>query len=130
MRLSIFFISSKENFSYAFNVPAREPFEEKFDAIFNLFTSFGYFENEEDNLNTIKAIKSNLNAFGFGVIDFMNSEFIIDHLVAENTKTVDSYEDFKAQIDGGGFFLAHWDGKRGCTAGVISWGLAVPTLAF
>ena len=29
---------------------------------------------------------------------------------AENTKTVDSYEDFKAQIDGGGFFLAHWDG--------------------
>jgi len=28
----------------------------------------------------------------------------------ENTKTVDTYEDFKAQIDGGGFFLAHWDG--------------------
>jgi len=27
-------------------------------------------------------------------------------------------------------FLAHWDGKRGCTAGVISWGLARPTLAF
>jgi hypothetical protein len=29
-----------------------EPFEEKYDAIFNLFTSFGYFENEEDNLTT------------------------------------------------------------------------------
>jgi hypothetical protein len=26
----------------------REPFEEKYDAIFNLFT-FGYFENDEDN---------------------------------------------------------------------------------
>jgi hypothetical protein len=30
----------------------RVPFEEKYDAIFNLFTSFGYFENEEDNLTT------------------------------------------------------------------------------
>jgi hypothetical protein len=29
----------------------REPFEEKYDAIFNLFTSFGYFENDEDNYN-------------------------------------------------------------------------------
>jgi hypothetical protein len=34
-----------------------EPFEEKYDAIFNLFTSFGYFENDEDNLTTLKAIK-------------------------------------------------------------------------
>ncbi|MBX9677629.1 MAG: proline--tRNA ligase [Gemmataceae bacterium] len=30
-----------------------------------------------------------------------------------NLKTVDSYDDFKAQIDSpGGFFLAHWDGTR------------------
>jgi hypothetical protein len=38
----------------------REPFEEKYDAIFNLFTSFGYFENDEDNLTTLKAIKESL----------------------------------------------------------------------
>lgn len=68
------------------------PFNEKFDAVFNLFTSFGYFPNEEDNLRTIKAIKADLNEYGFGVIDFMNSEFIIDNLVAENTKTVDGIE--------------------------------------
>ncbi|MFN3940966.1 MAG: YkgJ family cysteine cluster protein, partial [Chitinophagales bacterium] len=30
----------------------RIPFEEKYDAIFNLFTSFGYFENDADNLTT------------------------------------------------------------------------------
>lgn len=29
---------------------------------------------------------------------------------AEKTVKVDTYEEFKAQIDGGGFFLAHWDG--------------------
>ncbi len=27
-----------------------------------------------------------------------------------NMKKVDTYEEFKAQIDAGGFFLAHWDG--------------------
>ena len=29
------------------------PFGEEFDAVFNLFTSFGYFENEADNLATV-----------------------------------------------------------------------------
>ena len=66
-----------------------KPFYKTFDAVFNLFTSFGYFENEIDNLNTIKAIKANLNDSGFAVIDFMNSEFVINNLVPEETKTID-----------------------------------------
>jgi prolyl-tRNA synthetase len=28
----------------------------------------------------------------------------------QNTKTIDSYEEFKKEIEKGGFFLAHWDG--------------------
>ncbi len=28
----------------------------------------------------------------------------------KNIQKIDSYEDFKSKIDGGGFFLAHWDG--------------------
>ncbi len=63
-----------------------------FDAVFNLFTSFGYFEKDEDNLNTIKAIKADLNDAGFGVIDFMNSELVIDNLVPEEVKTVDGID--------------------------------------
>lgn len=79
-----------ENDTLHFNVHDMcKPYHEQFDAVFNLFTSFGYFENEEDNLNTIKAIKANLNETGFGVIDFLNSDFIIDNLVPEDTKTVD-----------------------------------------
>lgn len=69
-----------------------KPYHEQFDAVFNLFTSFGYFENEEDNLNTIKAIKSNLNEYGFGVIDFLNSEYIIENLVEEDIKTVEGID--------------------------------------
>ena len=79
-----------ENETLKFNVHDMcKPYHEQFDAVFNLFTSFGYFENEEDNLNTIKAIKANLNETGFGVIDFLNTDYIIENLVEENTKTVE-----------------------------------------
>ncbi|TDE28824.1 class I SAM-dependent methyltransferase [Flavobacterium ranwuense] len=70
----------------------REPFEEKFDAIFNLFTSFGYFENDEDNLTTLKAIKESLSEYGFAVIDFMNVAQVLETLVPEETKTVESID--------------------------------------
>jgi SAM-dependent methyltransferase len=70
----------------------REPFEEKFDAIFNLFTSFGYFEDEADNLKTLIAIKESLSETGFAVIDFMNVNQVIETLVPEEVKTVDQIE--------------------------------------
>ena len=72
----------------------REPFDEKFDAIFNLFTSFGYFESDDDNLTTLKAIKESLSEYGFAVIDFMNVTQVIETLVPEEVKTVDGI-DFK-----------------------------------
>lgn len=82
-----------ENDSLHFKVHDMcQPFGKRFDAVFNLFTSFGYFDNEEDNLKTIKAIRENLNPFGFGVIDFMNSDYVIDNLVPEETKTVDGID--------------------------------------
>lgn len=70
----------------------RIPFEEKYDAIFNLFTSFGYFENDEDNLTTLKAIKESLSEYGFAVIDFMNVTQVINTLVPEETKSVDGID--------------------------------------
>ena len=70
----------------------REPFEEKFDAVFNLFTSFGYFESDDDNLTTLKAIHNSLSEYGFAVIDFMNVNYIINNLVSEEVKTVDSID--------------------------------------
>lgn len=67
----------------------REPMNETYDAVFNLFTSFGYFETHEDNIRTLQAIKSSLNEYGFGVIDFFNADFIIENLVPEETKEID-----------------------------------------
>jgi SAM-dependent methyltransferase len=70
----------------------REPFEEKYDAIFNLFTSFGYFEKDEDNLTTLIAIKESLSEYGFAVIDFMNVHQVVNSLVPEETKTVEGID--------------------------------------
>ena len=67
----------------------RELFDEKFDAIFNLFTSFGYFEHEEDDIKTLVAIKESLSEYGFAVIDFMNSKQVIENLIPDETKSVD-----------------------------------------
>jgi len=70
----------------------RLPFEEKFDAVFNLFTSFGYFENDDDNLTTLKAIHDSLSEYGFAVIDFMNTNYVIDNLVPKEVKTVEGID--------------------------------------
>lgn len=70
----------------------RKPFEDKFDAILNMFTSFGYFENDEDNLITLKAIKTSLSEYGFGVIDFMNVNQVINNLIPNEIKTVDEID--------------------------------------
>ena len=67
----------------------REPMNETYDAVFNLFTSFGYFDTHEDNIKTLKAIKESINEYGFGVIDFFNADFIIENLVAKETKEID-----------------------------------------
>ena len=70
----------------------RKPFDEKFDAIFNLFTSFGYFENEADNLTTLIAIKDSLSEYGFAVIDFMNVDYVIPNLIPNEVKTVEGID--------------------------------------
>ncbi|MDQ6529307.1 class I SAM-dependent methyltransferase [Flavobacterium sp. LHD-85] len=83
----------------------REPFEEKFDAIFNLFTSFGYFESDDDNLTTLKAIKESLSEYGFAVIDFMNVPNVLENLVPEETKTVDEIDfHIKRYVEDGHIF--------------------------
>lgn len=68
------------------------PYKEQFDAVFNLFTSFGYFENEDDNAKTLSAIQQNLNETGFGVIDFMNVDLVINNLVPNEIKSINDIE--------------------------------------
>lgn len=71
----------------------RYPFElGKFDFILNLFTSFGYFDNNEDNINTLQNVRDALHPKGVFVIDFMNAKKIIGELVPTETKSIDGID--------------------------------------
>lgn len=92
---SIAFAKQYENDTLHFDVhDMSEPYSQQFDAVLNMFTSFGYFDDEIDNLNTIISIKANLKPNGIGVIDFMNTEFVKNNLKPDETKTVNDI-DFK-----------------------------------
>ena len=68
----------------------REVLEnQSFNAIFNLFTSFGYFDGTEDNKKVLDSIHTMLEKDGILVIDFMNAIRVIDQLVDSEVKTID-----------------------------------------
>jgi SAM-dependent methyltransferase len=58
-----------------------------FDLILNLFTSFGYFAADCENVVALQSTAASLRPGGELVIDFMNSRRVIDRLVARETKT-------------------------------------------
>jgi SAM-dependent methyltransferase len=53
------------------------------DAGFNLFTSFGYFENNADDLLSLNNIYQALKPNGIFVQDYLNPDHTISHLKAE-----------------------------------------------
>lgn len=61
-----------------------------FDFAFNLFTSFGYFDTDRDHINALKSFRKSLKKDGILVLDYMNSQKIINHLVERETKEIDN----------------------------------------
>ena len=85
----------------------RKPFELKYDAVFNLFTSFGYFENDEDDILVLENIKKGLNKNGLLILDFLNVVTVKNNLVKKEVKTVDNIT-FNIQREiKNGFILKH-----------------------
>lgn len=64
----------------------------QFDYIINLFTSFGYFESEKDEIATIQAVSEALKPEGIFVLDFMNVRKILSQLVLHEVKIIDEIE--------------------------------------
>lgn len=78
--------ASKDNLRFIVH-DMRKPMPGKnYDAVFNLFTSFGYFENEEENQSVISAVSEKLNQEGIFVLDYMNVVQAEKDLVASETK--------------------------------------------
>ena len=64
----------------------------KFDAIFNLFTSFGYFDSNKENERMCASIAQMLEPNGKLIIDFMNAHKVIKYLVNEEKKEIDGIQ--------------------------------------
>jgi SAM-dependent methyltransferase len=60
-----------------------------FDLVANLFTSFGYFHNADDDQKTLSGVADALNSGGLFVMDFMNAVKVEANLVEYEEKTVE-----------------------------------------
>lgn len=90
---------SKENINYCkqYEIDGLEFFEHDmrrifrtnyFDAVVNLFTSFGYFSQQHENELPILAAAKALNKGGYLVVDFFNAHSVLNLLPQKMTKEV------------------------------------------
>lgn len=91
---------SKENIAFAkqyeqlnlhfFEHDMRNLFKPNhFDYILNLFTSFGFFDNDEAHLETFKNVAKGLKSDGLFIFDFLNFYQVEANLIPFETKKID-----------------------------------------
>lgn len=87
---SIAYAKQFENDTLRFLVKdMRMPIKNKYNAIFNLFTSFGYVEDDAEDILILKNMKNGLKDNGVLVLDFLNVEKVRQSIVANEVKIVD-----------------------------------------
>ncbi|WP_053367854.1 class I SAM-dependent methyltransferase [Bacillus sp. FJAT-27245] len=60
-------------------------FKEEFDIVVNLFTSFGYFDQDEENEKVLKKVYEALKTDGYFLFDFLNPSFLESNLIPFST---------------------------------------------
>ena len=83
--------------------------ENKFDFVLNLFTSFGYFSDESQNLLAVQAAANALKPGGKLVLDYMNSSKAIATLAPYYEKEVDGILFKISKVVEAGFILKNID---------------------
>jgi ubiquinone/menaquinone biosynthesis C-methylase UbiE len=64
------------------------PYEGYFATVLSLFTSYGYFETDEENQEVFYAVYRALRPGGRFLIDYMNRDYVIANLVERDQKTL------------------------------------------
>ncbi|MCS7036259.1 MAG: class I SAM-dependent methyltransferase [Saprospiraceae bacterium] len=87
---SIAYARSFENDRLAFyQHDMRQPFRVNyFDAVLNLFTSFGYFDTDAEHERALHNVHTGLKPGGLFLLDFFNAYWVRRHLVRREEKTV------------------------------------------
>lgn len=62
----------------------RLPISSKFDLVLNLFTSFGYFDTDDENIKVLNQIYHVLKKNGIFVLDYFNSAFVQKNLIPKH----------------------------------------------
>src|SRR5260370_36250376 len=57
------------------------PFENKFDAIANMYSSFGYLESEAEDLKVLESAAKALKSGGGLLLDMLNREWAVAHYI-------------------------------------------------
>ncbi len=71
----------------------RQPYKVgHFDYALNMFTSFGYFENDKEHQLAISSIANSLRKDGVFVLDFLNPYTVINNLIKEEKKVIEGVE--------------------------------------
>ncbi|MFA6597394.1 MAG: class I SAM-dependent methyltransferase [Ignavibacteriaceae bacterium] len=65
------------------------PFPETFDLILNVFTSFGYFDDDADNFAIFTNIEKLLSRDGVFIFDFLNAEYVKKNLIPFSSDVID-----------------------------------------
>jgi SAM-dependent methyltransferase len=79
---------SSENLHFVVH-DMRKPFKDQtFDYVFNLFTSFGYFDNESDDIRVLQSVHQGLKSKGIFILDYFNADLVLERIRSEETKEV------------------------------------------
>lgn len=75
----------------------------EFDLIVNLFSSFGYFDKDSENIKVITGISKALNKGGYFFFDFLNKDYLINNLVPYDIKVRNQYAIIQVREISSGF---------------------------
>lgn len=97
------------------------PYENEFDAVINMFTSFGYFHDESDHLKTLQQVHKALKPNGIFVLDLIGKECRIRDIqegaeitvVTEHGHEIKHSNTFEEQSQ-------HWQGSWGWEGGAYT----------
>jgi SAM-dependent methyltransferase len=80
-----------------------------FDFVFNFFSSFGYFDTARDNENALHTMCHALKRGGLLVIDYLNSEYVKQHLIQNEFRVIEGVEFSIRREYNNGYFLKEID---------------------
>jgi len=76
---------NKDLLFFVHDLRERLPLQNSYDAIFNFFTSFGYFDDQKDNQKAFDTFAGGLKENGLLVLDFFNPTYVLANLVPSET---------------------------------------------